>query len=101
MFTELDFGVHTAEHDMRAVVLTGAVGVEKLVVLRDKLLSSVGVFLNPILERIFDCLLLLLCKGRFLGVQYTPFLAVGVCYGVIDTNVTQIQSCLLYTSCIF
>ena len=94
MFTELDFGVHTAEHNMRAVVLTGTVGIEKLVVLCDKLLSSVRVSPNPILERIFDCLLLLLCKGRFLGVQHTSFLAVGVSYGVIDTNITQIQSVL-------
>ena len=94
MLTELDFGVHTAEHDMAAVILTGTSGVEKLVVPGDKLLPSVGVFPNPITERVFDCLLFLLCKGRFLGVEHTAFLAVWVGYCVIDTDVTQIQSIL-------
>ena len=94
MLTELDFGVHTAEHDVAAVILTGASGVEKLVVLGDKLLPPVGVFPNPITERILDCLLFLLCKGRFLGVEHTAFLAVGVGNGVIDTDITQIQSIL-------
>ena len=68
MLTELDFGVHTAEHDMATIVLTGTGGIEKLVILGYKLLSSVGVFPNPITERILDCLLFLLCEGRFLGV---------------------------------
>lgn len=77
MLTELDFGIHTAELDMTAVIFTGASGVEKLIVLGDKLLPPVGVFPNPITERILDSLLLLLCKGRFLGVEYTAFLAVG------------------------
>lgn len=94
MLTELDFGVHTAEHDVAAVILTGASGVEKLVVLYDKLLPSVGVFPNPITERILYCLLFLLCKGRFLGVEHTAFFAVGVGNGVIDTDITQIQSIL-------
>ena len=88
MFPQLDFGVHTAEYDMRAVVLTGTVGIEQLVIPGNKLLPPVGVLPNPILERIFDCLLFLLGKGCFLGIEYTTFLSVWVCNGVIDTHVT-------------
>ena len=94
MLTKLDFGVHTAEHDMRTVILTGAVGVEQLVISGNKLLPPVGVSPNPILERIFDGLLLLLCQGGFLGVEYTAFPAIGVGNCVIDTHITQIQRIL-------
>ena len=100
MLTEFDFGVHTAEHDMASVVLTRTGGIEKLVVLGYKLLSAVGVFPNPITERIFDCLLLLLCEGRFLGVEYTAFTPIGVGNGIIDTHITQIQSILQNLICV-
>ena len=94
MFTELDFGIHTAEHDMRTVILTRSRGVEQFIILGDKLLSSVGVSPNPFLERILDSLLFLLGEGGFLGVEYTAFLAIGVGYSVIDTNVTEVQRIL-------
>ena len=100
MLTELDFGVHTAEHDMAAVVLTRTGRIEKLIVLGDKLLSPVGVSPNPIPERIFDRLLLLLCKGRFLGVEHTALTPIGIGYGVIDTHITQIQSVLQNLICV-
>ena len=100
MLTEFDFGVHTAEHDMAAVVLTGTGGIEKLVILGYEFLSAVGVFPNPITERIFDCLLLLLCKGRFLGVEHTAFTPIGVGNGIIDTHITQIQSILQNLICV-
>ena len=100
MLTELDFGVHTAEHDMAAVVLTGTGGIEKLVVLGNKFLPSVWVSPNPIPERIFDRLLLLLCKGRFLGVEHTTFTPIWVGNGVIDTHITQIQSVLQNLICV-
>ena len=90
MLTELDLGVHTAEYDMGAVVLTRASGVKKLVVLCDKLLPSVGVSPNPVLESVLDCLLLLLCQGGLLGIEHTPLFAIGVSYGVIDTHIAQI-----------
>ena len=94
MLTERDFGIHTAEYDMRTIILTGTVGVEQLVVLRHKLLPPVGVFPNPIMKRIFDCLLFLLGEGRFFGIEHTPFLSVGVCNGVIDPHIPQIQRIL-------
>ena len=94
MLTELDFGVHTAENDVRTVILTRAVRIEKLVILGDKLLPSVGVFPNPITKRILDCLLLLLSESGFLGIEHSAFTPIGVSNGVIDTNITQIQSIL-------
>ena len=100
MLTEFDFGVHTAEHDMRTVVLTRTGGIEKLVVLGYEFLSAVGVSPNPITKRIFDCLLLLLCKGGFFGVEYTAFTPIGVSNGIIDTHITQIQSILQNLICV-
>lgn len=63
MLTEPDFRVHAAECDVAAIVFTGAVGVEQLIVFRNKLLPSVGVLPNPVLKRILDGLLLLLSEG--------------------------------------
>ena len=96
MLTELDFRVHAAEYDVGTVVLTGAGGIEQFIIPGDKRLPPVRVFPNPFLERILDCLLFLLCEGRFLGVQHTAFLAVRVCYGVINAHVTQIQRVFQY-----
>ena len=75
---------------MGAVVLSGTGGVKKLVIPCDKLLPSVGIFPNPVLESVLDGLLLLLCQGGLLGIEHTPLFAIGVGYGVVDTHIAQI-----------
>ena len=91
MFTEGNVRVHTAEADMAAIILTGSGGVEKLIVLRNQCFTTAGVFPYPILKRILDCLLFLLCQSGFLFIQDTLLLAICIFDGVIDTNVFQVQ----------
>ena len=91
MFTEGNVRVHTAEADMAAIILTGPGGVKKLIVLRNQCFPAARVFPNPILKRILDCLLFLLCQSGFLFIQDTLLLSVRIFDGVIDTNVFQVQ----------
>ena len=76
---------------MAAIILTGSGGVEKLIVLRNQCFTTAGVFPYPILKRILDCLLFLLCQSGFLFIQDTLLLAICIFDGVIDTNVFQVQ----------
>ena len=94
MLTKGDVGVHAAEADVTAVILTRTSGIEKLVVLCHQSFSTAGIFPDPILERILDGLLLLLSQGGFLLVQDTLLLAIGFLDGVVDANVLQVQGFL-------
>ena len=91
MLTELNFRVHTTESDVTSIVFTGTIRIEELVIASHKLLPSVGISPNPILERILNGLLLLLGKGCLLGVEDTAFLAIRVCDSIIDTHIAEIQ----------
>ena len=82
--------VHAAKNNMAAVILAGAGGVHFLVVLAHQSLTALRVFPNPIFESIPDGLLLLGGQGGFFGVQDTPFLAVRILHGVVDTDITQV-----------
>ena len=91
MLPQGDFRVHAGEHDMASVILAGAGAVHFLVVLANQRFTALRVFPNPILERILDKLLLLRRKSSFLGIEYAPFPSVCILYGIIDTDVAEIQ----------
>ena len=100
VFTEGNIRVHAAETDMRAIILTRSGGVKKFVVLGGKGFSSVRISPNPISERILDCLLFLLCQGRFFFVENTLLLAIRILNRIIDTNIFQIQRFLQNPICV-
>ena len=60
---------------MRAVILTGPVGVELLVVELAELLATVWVLPDPLSKCLLDERLLALCNRRFRSVQHSGFLA--------------------------
>ena len=91
MFTEGNIRVHTAETDMTAIILTGSGGVKEFVVLCDQSFTTARVFPDPILERILDRLLFLLCQSGILFIQDTLLLSICIFVGVVDTNIFQIQ----------
>ena len=100
MFTEGNIRVHTAETDMRAIILTRSGGVKKFIVLGGKSFSSVRISPNPISERILDCLLFLLCQGSFFFIENTLLLAIRILNRIIDTNIFQIQCFLQNPICV-
>ena len=87
MLTELDFRVHTAERDVTSIIFPGTSGVEKLIVPCNKFTPPVRVPPNPVLKRIFDGLLFLLCEGCLLGVEHTALFSIRIGHGVIDADV--------------
>ena len=68
MFAQRDFGIHAVEVNMFTVVFARAAAVEKFIVAIHQRMTTVGVFPYPILKRILDRLLFLLCQSGFLGV---------------------------------
>ena len=79
---------------MFAVVLSRTGRIEKLIVLLDKRMAAIWSLPNPLLESVFDGLLLLLSKRCFFGVKNPPLLAVSIGYSVVNPHVTQIQRIL-------
>ena len=96
MFSELYLGVHAHKIDMAAIVLTGSYGVKTLVVELNKGLPPVGISENPILKSVLDKLLFLLCRFGFFYIEDTDFLSVRLCFGIVDTHITQIEGILKY-----
>ncbi|MPN23731.1 hypothetical protein SDC9_171124 [bioreactor metagenome] len=90
MGTQGDFGIDAAESDMLTVILTGANGVEFLIILFYKGLPLVGIVPYPISKRIFNGLLFLLCQSGGIFIQYPPFFSIGVNHSVIDTHITEV-----------
>ena len=91
MLTEPDFRVHAGEDDVLPVILAGAGGIEKVVVLSYQRLAAVRVFPHPLLKSVLDGLLFLLGEGGLLAVEDALFLAVSVHLGVIDADVAEIE----------
>ena len=85
---------------MPSIVFAGSRAVEYFVVSLNKLLPSVRVTPNPVLERFSNCLLFLLGKSSLFAVQYTAFLAVGVGFGIVDTHIAEIQRVFEYLICV-
>ena len=100
VFTELDLRVHSHKIDMTAVILSGSYGIETLVVELNKGLPSFCISKNPVLKCVLDKLLFLLCKLCGIDIEDTDFLAVRLCFGVIDTHITQIEGIFKYLVCV-
>ena len=96
MLAKLNFRGHAAEGDVPPVVLTGAGGIEQLIVLRHQRFAPVRFFPNPLAERRLDGLLLLLRQRRFLLVEDAPLLSIRVSDHIIDADIPQIQRVLQY-----
>lgn len=91
MWSQMDFGVHAHKIEVTAVILTGAVGVEFLVVEGGQSCSAFRVRPNPVLERLLEKLLLALGNGRFLLVEDSNLFAISVLQIIEDTDIPQIE----------
>ena len=83
---------------MASVVFTGTDGIKCVIVVAYKPVPPLWVFPYPVLKRLLYHLLLCLRRRGFLMVQHGFFIVVFVINIVKDAGVTEIQSCLLYTS---
>ena len=75
---------------MAPVILTGTDAVKRVVVIADKAVSPFWVFPNPILKRLLDGLLLCLCCGGFLMVEYRRLFAIFIIHIIKNAGVTQV-----------
>ena len=89
-----DFGRHTVEQDMAAVVFAGAQGVEPFVVFLYQHLAAGRVFPYPVLESVLDLLLFHLGFLRGSGVQNADFVALHILFGIKDAHIPQVQAFL-------
>ena len=90
MWTERDRRVHTLECDMASVIFTGTVRVKSGIVLLHQIRTAGRITENPIVERRFDGILLLLCKHGFLFIKNPLFLSV-LDYLIKDSCITEVQ----------
>ena len=86
--------VHAAKSDMAAIILTGTGRVHFFVVLAHQSLAALRVSPDPIPKGFPDRLLFLGSQGGLLGVQHAALFSVCVLYGVIDTDISQVQAVL-------
>ena len=91
MGPEADLRIHAHELQMASVVLSGADGVEALVVQGNQLIPAAGRLPNPVGKGIFDGLLFLLSQGGFLFVQDPLFLSIRTFNRIKDLDSFQIQ----------
>ena len=94
MGPELDGRVDAHEVEMAPVRFPGANRVELLVVELAQPVPAVLVFPNPVLERLFDELLLALGDGCLLLVEHGDLVAVLIFNVIKHTDSTQVQSLL-------
>ncbi len=86
--------VHAAKSDMAAIILAGTGRVHFLVVLAHQSLAAFRVSPDPVPKGFPDRLLFLGRQGGLLGVQHAALFSVCVLYGVIDTDIPQVQAVL-------
>ena len=91
MFPERNFRVHADKMDVGTIVFSWSVAVEQFVILLYQRDTPLGVFPNPVGERIFDDLLFLLCQHGVRFVQDTLRSAFFIFDGVIDAHIFQIE----------
>ena len=90
MGPECDLRADTAKYDMASVILTGADGIERVVVIPHQSAPACRVFPDPILKCLFDCFLLCLrCRG-FFGIEYGFFISVFIIHIIKNTGITQV-----------
>ena len=86
--------VHAAKSDMAAIILAGTGRVHFFVVLAHQSLAALRISPDPVLKGFPDSLLFLCSQGGLLGVQHAALFSVCVLYGVIDTDIPQVQAVL-------
>ena len=89
-----DFGRHTVEQDMAAVVFAGAQGIEPFVVFLYQHLAAGRIFPDPVLESVLDLLLFHLGFLGGSGVQHPNLVALHILFGVEDAHIPQVQAFL-------
>ena len=91
MLPQRNFGVHANEPNMAAIVFPGTHGVKFLVIQFGQRIAPRCVLPDPFGKLISDCLLLLLCKDRFLFVQHPLLISVDILNGIKHTDVFEVQ----------
>ena len=94
MFPQGNFRVHAPKSDMIAIILAGTGRVHFFVVLAHQSLASLRVSPDPVPKGFPDRLLFLSRQGGLLGVQHAALFSVCILYGVIDTDIPQVQAVL-------
>ena len=94
MFPQGNGRVHAAKSDMAAIILAGTGRVHFFVVLAHQSLAALRVSPDPVPKGFPDSLLFLGSQGGLLGVQHAALFSVCVLYGVIDTDISQVQAVL-------
>ena len=94
VWAQRDFGRHTVEQNMAAIVFAGAQRVEPFVVFLYQHLAAGRVFPDPVLESVLDLLLFHLGFLRGSGVQNADFVALHILFGIKDAHIPQVQAFL-------
>ena len=94
MLPQSNLRIHAAEIDMAAIIFTGSVAVEQDVVRLADLLPPFRVFPDPFGKRLLQKLLLTLCNGGLLLVEYRHAPPVRIILVVKNANVFQVQAAL-------
>ena len=92
--------VHAAKSDMAAIILAGTGRVHFFVILAHQSLAALRVSPDPVPKGFPDSLLFLSRQGGLLGIQHAALFSVCVLYGVIDTDIPQVQAVLQNLICI-
>ena len=91
VFPQGDFGVHAGKSDVRSVIFARFCRIKEVIVFFNQTLTACGILPNPLLKRIFNCLLLLLSKRCFFLVQYARFPAGSVLNRIINAHIAEVQ----------
>ena len=94
VFPQSNGRIHAAKSDMAAIILAGTGGVHFFVILAHQSLAALRIFPDPVLKGFPDSLLFLSSQGGLLGVQHAALFSICVLYGVIDTDISQVQTVL-------
>jgi DNA invertase Pin-like site-specific DNA recombinase len=100
MRLKFDFRRNAAESDVTAVVFARFGAVELFVVFAHERFAAVGVFENPVRERIFDTVLLFLREQSFVFVQHPVFFPLRIDVRVVNPHVAEIQRVADYFICV-
>jgi len=100
MFPQGDFGVHAGKSDVRSVIFARFCRIKEIIVFFNQTLTACGILPNPLLKRIFNCLLLLLSKRCFFLVQYARFPAGSVLNRIINAHIAEVQGIFQNPICV-
>ena len=100
VFPQGDFGVHAGKSDVRSVIFARFCRIKEIIVFFNQTLTACGILPNPLLKRIFNCLLLLLSKRCFFLVQYARFPAGSVLNRIINAHIAEVQGIFQNPICV-